>query len=42
MTENLARKIFKELGDIKGLSTFKGLTKLEEIIAETLDLEKEE
>jgi len=35
----LARKIFKELGDVRGLSDFDGLSKLEKIIAETLNLE---
>jgi len=38
LKEKLARKIFKELGDVRGLSEFKGLTKLEKIISETLNL----
>lgn len=37
----LARKIFKELGDVRGLGEFKGLSKLEKIIAETLNLGEE-
>jgi len=38
LKEKLARKIFKELGDVEGLSRFDGLTKLEKIISETLNL----
>lgn len=40
--EKLARKIFEELGDISGLYLYDGLTKLEQIIAETLKFNKEE
>ena len=39
--EKLARLIFKELGDIAGLTEKKGLSKLEQIISDTIDLEKD-
>lgn len=38
--ESLAKAIFKELGDVEGLSRFPSLEKLEEIIAKTLGLGK--
>lgn len=38
----LARQIFKELGNIEGLDRFRGLRKLEKIIVETLELDKED
>lgn len=40
--ENLAKAIFKELGDVEGLDRFCSLRKLEEIIVETLKLYKED
>lgn len=36
--EKLAKEIFKELGDISGLSERKALTKLEELIVEQINL----
>jgi len=38
----LAHKIFKELGNVEGLDRFQALQKLEKIIVETLELDKED
>jgi len=41
LQEKLARAIFKELGNVEGLNKFPSLGKLEKIIVETLELDKE-
>ena len=41
LQEKLAKAIFKELGNVEGLSRFPSLQKLEEIIVKTLELDKE-
>jgi hypothetical protein len=41
ITENLAKRIFRELGDVRGLDNFPALTELEKKIVDQLNLNKQ-